>query len=104
MNNVLNLSAIEFKNKDAFSSFLDDTKFEYEFMEKYSNDKDYEYYNNIISWADITQDHLEEVVETLSKNKIELINVVATFESNLNYIDSENEYRIDLKGEFMNEL
>lgn len=104
LKNILNLNSIEFKNKDVFSEFLSDTKFEHEFMSKYNNNKDYEYYNRFISWADSTQDYVEEAVETLAKSKIEQINIVFKFESNLNLIDSYDEYRIDFEGELMNEL
>ena len=94
LKNILNLNSIEFKNKDVFSKFLSDIKFEHEFMSKYNN-KDYEYYNRFISWADSTQDYVEEAVKTLAKSEIEQIDIVFKFESNLNLIDSYDEYRID---------
>lgn len=75
LENVLKLSDIEFKNKDNFKEFLDHSKFEYNFMSKYTDEKDYEYYNNFISWSDMTQDYLEDVIDNLSKDEFEAYNI-----------------------------
>lgn len=71
------LKQIEFKeNKENFEEFLEEIKYEYEFLNKNTKDKnDYEYFNRLFSWYKLKPEFLESAINFLSNNELDVSNL-----------------------------